>query len=81
MDQRNFKSTKSIRRLKNGVLDTFGEGIFKSRGRIRVTDPWGVESTQESKDSMEESRNCHQGSLRALLLVFLRVGKKREVKG
>jgi hypothetical protein len=62
MDQMNFKSTKNIRRLKNGVLGTFGEGIFTSIGRIRVNDPWGVESTQESKDSMKESRNHHQGS-------------------
>jgi hypothetical protein len=50
-----------IRRSENGVLGTFGEGIFESGGRNGVTDPWGVESTHESKDSTKESRKCHQG--------------------
>jgi hypothetical protein len=30
---------------------------FKSGGEIEVSDPWGVESTQKSNDSMEKSRN------------------------
>jgi hypothetical protein len=30
---------------------------FKPDGEIRDSDHWGVESTQESKDSMKESRN------------------------
>jgi hypothetical protein len=59
---KNFKSTTNIRRSKNGVLGIFGDGIFKSGGRIEVIDSWVVESTQESKDSMEESRNHHQWS-------------------
>jgi hypothetical protein len=63
MDQRNFNSTKNTRRSENEVLGAFGEGIFKSGGRIGVTYLWGVESTQELKDSLEESRNDHQGGL------------------
>jgi hypothetical protein len=63
MDQRYFKSTKNTRRSENGVFGTFGEGIFKSRGRIRVTNPWGVESTEELKDSTALSRNHHKGGL------------------
>jgi hypothetical protein len=34
---------------------------FKFGGEIRDYDPWGVESTQESKDSMEELRNHQKG--------------------
>jgi hypothetical protein len=61
MDQRNFKFIKNTRRSEKGVLGTFGEGIFKSGGRIGFSNPWGVESTQETKDSMEESRNRQRG--------------------
>jgi hypothetical protein len=34
---------------------------FKCGGEIGDSDPWGVESTQESKDSTEESRNHQEG--------------------
>jgi hypothetical protein len=61
-----------IRRSENGVLGTFGEGIFESGGRNGVTDPWGVESTHESKDSTKESRKCHQGVQWALHGLFFR---------
>jgi hypothetical protein len=74
LHQRNFKSTKNIRRSGKRVLGTFGEGIFKSGGRNGVTNPWGVESTQESMDSTEESRNNHQGVLRGSPLVVLDIG-------
>jgi hypothetical protein len=81
MDQRNFKYTKNTRRSENGVLGTFGEEIFKSGGRIRVIDPWGVESTQESKDSTEESRNPHQGGLESSPPCVLESGEEMRVKG
>jgi hypothetical protein len=80
VDQSNFKSSKNTRRLENGVLGTLGEGIFKSGGRIGVTDPWGVESTQESKDSMEESRNRHQGGLESSPPCVLEKGEEIRVK-
>jgi hypothetical protein len=32
-------------------------------GRIGDTSSWGLESTQELQDSMEEPRDCHQGVL------------------
>jgi hypothetical protein len=57
MYQRNFKSTKNTRRSKNGVLGTFGEGSFKSEWGIRVTDSWGVESTQEPRNSIVDPSN------------------------
>jgi hypothetical protein len=41
--------------------NTFRKG--KTSGRIGGTDSWEVESTQESKDSMEESRNHQWGDL------------------
>jgi hypothetical protein len=41
--------------------NTFRRG--KPCERIGDTDSWGVESTQESKDSTEESRNCQWGDL------------------
>jgi hypothetical protein len=43
-----------------------GENTFRRRktgGRIGDTDSWGVESTQESKDSIEESWNRRWGDL------------------
>jgi hypothetical protein len=48
---------------------------LKPGGIIGVSDPWGVESTQESKDSTKESRNHHQGVLDPLHGLFLRLGK------
>jgi hypothetical protein len=62
MDQRILNLPRTLGDKKNGVLGIFGDGIFKSGLRIEVIDSWGVESTQESKDSMEESRNHHQWS-------------------
>jgi hypothetical protein len=48
----------------------------KNGGGIGDTDSWGVESTQELEDSMEEPRNRHQGVQEALHKLFLREGKK-----
>jgi hypothetical protein len=51
---------------------------FKSRGIIRVSDFWGVESTKESKDSMEESKNHQEGSLGLSTGCSLRLGEHED---
>jgi hypothetical protein len=70
MGQRNFKTTNNTKRSENGVLGTFGEGSIKSGGRIGVTDSWGVESTLEPRNFMEEPSNCHGREIEYLLGCF-----------
>jgi hypothetical protein len=59
-----------------------GEGEYlvkgKTGGGIGDTHSWGVESTQELKNPMEEPRNRHQGVLEPLHDLFLSLGMNED---
>jgi hypothetical protein len=55
----------------------------KTGGGIGYTSSWGVDSTQELKNSMEESRNANGGSWVTFMMVLERreVGNERNGEG
>jgi hypothetical protein len=68
MHQRNFKSIHGAMRSRMGSKYLEKR---KTGGEIRDTDSWGVDSTQELKNPMEEPKNSQRG-LGASSLFFLR---------